>query len=218
MVSEGLRLPPRGDDRVRGPTSRRGHAPAPLRSGRLRAGLMPDEKTIVPDATAMRTALWRAMHVQLDPPPHVFEDEIGLKLALPDEGWRDRRDMDPQWTRRIRAAIVARARFVEDLVAEQVGRGIGQYVILGAGLDTFAQRKPEMASRLRVFEVDRPGPQEWKRKRLVELGYGVPTFLRFVPVDFEAGASWWERLVNAGFDTNHPAVVVSTGVSMYLTK
>lgn len=179
---------------------------------------MPEEKIFVPDATAMRTALWRAMHVQLDPPPHVFEDELGLKLALPCEGWRDRKDMDPQWTRRIRAAIVARARFVEDLVAEQVGRGIDQYVILGAGLDTFAQRKPEMALRLRVFEVDRPGPQEWKRKRLVELGYGVPTFLRFVPVDFEAGASWWERLVNAGFDTNHPAVVVSTGVSMYLTK
>jgi methyltransferase (TIGR00027 family) len=179
---------------------------------------MPDEKKPAPDTTAMRTALWRAMHVQLDPPPHVFEDEIGLKLALPDEGWRDRQDMDPQWTRRIRAAIVARARFVEDLVAEQAGRGIGQYVILGAGLDTFAQRKPELASRLRVFEVDRPGPQEWKRQRLVDLDYGIPSSLRFVPVDFEAGASWWEQLVNAGFDTNRSAVVVSTGVSMYLTK
>jgi O-methyltransferase involved in polyketide biosynthesis len=87
---------------------------------------MPDEKNSAPDTTAMRTALWRAMHVQLDPPPHVFEDEIGLELALPGEGWRDRQDMDPQWTRRIRAAIVARARFVEDLLVEQAGRGIGQ--------------------------------------------------------------------------------------------
>ena len=179
---------------------------------------MPDDKNPAPDTTAMRTALWRAMHVQLDPPPHVFEDEIGLELALPGEGWRDPQDIDPQWTRRIRAAIVARARFVEDLVAEQAGRGIDQYIILGAGLDTFAQRKPEIASRMCVFEVDRPGPQEWKRRRLVDLGYGIPSFLRFVPVDFEAGASWWERLVSAGFEPSRPAIVVSTGVSMYLTK
>ena len=82
--------------------------------------------------------------------------------------------MNPEWTRRIRAAIVARARFVEDLVVEQAGLGVSQYVILGAGLDTFAQRKPEIASRLRVFEVDRPSPQEWKRRRLNELGYGIP--------------------------------------------
>jgi methyltransferase (TIGR00027 family) len=179
---------------------------------------MHEEQTGAPDSTAVRTALWRAMHVQVDPPPHVLEDEIGLKLAAPDEGWRNRPDMNPQWTRRIRAAIVARARFVEDLVAEQVGGGVAQYIILGAGLDTFAQRRPEIASRLRLFEVDRPGPQEWKRQRLIELGYGVPSFLRLVPVDFEAGASWWERLLSAGFDASQPAVVASTGVSMYLTK
>jgi methyltransferase (TIGR00027 family) len=158
------------------------------------------------------------MHVQVDPPPHVLEDEIGLRLAAPEEGWRSRPDMNPQWTRRIRASIVARARFIEDLVVEQAGGGVAQYVILGAGLDTFAQRRPEIASRLRVFEVDRPGPQEWKRQRLTELGYGIPSFLQLVPVDFEAGASWWERLVSAGFDATQPAVVASTGVSMYLTK
>jgi methyltransferase (TIGR00027 family) len=179
---------------------------------------MPDEQPVAPDTTAVRTALWRAMHVQIDAPPPVLEDEIGLKLAAPDDRWRDRQDMHPQWTRRIRAAIVARARFVEDLVVEQVGLGVGQYVLLGAGLDTFVQRRPEIASRLRVFEVDRPGPQEWKRQRLIDLGYGIPSFLRLVPVDFEAGASWWERLLSAGFDANQPAVVASTGVSMYLTK
>ena len=156
--------------------------------------------------------------MQIDAPPHVLEDEIGLKLAAPDEGWRDRPDMNPEWTRRIRAAIVARARFVEDLVVEQAGLGVSQYVILGAGLDTFAQRKPEIASRLRVFEVDRPSPQEWKRRRLNELGYGIPSFLRLVPVDFEAGASWWERPASAGFDANQPAIVASTGVSVYLTR
>jgi methyltransferase (TIGR00027 family) len=157
------------------------------------------------------------MHVQVDPPPHVLEDEIGLQLAAPDDGWRSRPDMSP-FTRPFRASIVARSRFIEDLVAEQAARGVGQYVILGAGLDTFVQRRPELASRLLVFEVDRPGPQAWKRQRLVELAFGIPPFLKLVPVDFEAGDKWWERLTEAGFDGSRPAVVASTGVSMYLTK
>jgi methyltransferase (TIGR00027 family) len=113
---------------------------------------------------------------------------------------------------------VGRARFVEGLVAEQADLGVGQYVILGAGLDTFAQRRADIASRLRVFEVDRPGPQAWKRKRLIELGYGVPDWLRLVPVDFEAGEAWRDRLVAAGFDAAATAVVASAGVSMYLTR
>lgn len=171
-----------------------------------------------PDSTAVRVALWRAMHVEVDAPPHVFEDEIGLRLAAPDEGWRQRPDMDPSATRGFRAAIVARARFIEDLVIEQAASGVGQYVILGAGLDTFAQRRPEIGARLRVFEIDQPGTQAWKRRRLLELGYAVPDWLRLVPVDFEAGESWWEQLIGAGFDRNRPAVVVSTGVTMYLTK
>jgi methyltransferase (TIGR00027 family) len=126
--------------------------------------------------------------------------------------------MDPTFTRLFRASIVARARFIEDLVAEAVGRGVGQYVILGAGLDTFAQRRPEIASRLKVFEVDQPGPQAWKRQRLIELGFGVPDWLRLVPVNFEAGHAWWQRLAAAGFDAGKPAVVASSGVSMYLTQ
>src|SRR5207247_2678948 len=96
--------------------------------------------------------------------------------------------------------------------------GVAQYVILGAGLDTFAQRRPEIASRLRIFEVDRPGPQAWKRQRLIELGFGIPEWLRLVPVDFEAGGDWWQWLAAAGFDIGQPAVVASTGGSMYLTK
>ncbi len=179
---------------------------------------MADEPVAEPDGTAVRVALWRALHVEADPPPHVLDDRIGLRLAAPDERWRRRPDMDPAGTRRYRAGIVARARFVEDLVAERAGHGVDQYVILGAGLDTFAQRIPRTASRLRVFEVDRPGPQVWKRRRLTELGFGVPDRLRLVPVDFEAGASWWERLADAGFDADRPAVVASTGVSMYLTE
>jgi methyltransferase (TIGR00027 family) len=157
------------------------------------------------------------MHVQVDPPPHVLADEIGLELAAPENGWRDRPDMHPAGTSRFRAGVVARARFVEDLVAERAARGLGQYVVLGAGLDTFAQRRTDTAG-LWVFEVDQPETQAWKRRRLNECGYGVPDSLRLVPVDFEAGGSWWDPLAAAGFDAARPAVVASTGVSMYLTK
>jgi len=179
---------------------------------------MHDERTAVPDSTAVRVALWRAMHVQVDSPPHVLDDEIGLRLVGPDDGWRQRPDMDPRATSGYRASVVARARFIEDLVTEQAGHGVAQYVILGAGLDTFAQRRPEIASRLRVFEVDRPGPQAWKRQRLIDLGFGIPEWLRLVSVDFEAGQSWWEKLATASFDAGQPSVVASTGVSMYLTR
>jgi methyltransferase (TIGR00027 family) len=171
----------------------------------------------VPDDTAVRVALWRALHVEVDSPPHVLDDKVGLMLVAPNNEWRSRPDMSP-FTRPFRASIVARARFIEDLVAEQAARGVGQYVILGAGLDTFAQRRPELASRLLVFEVDQPGPQAWKRQRLIELGFRIPSFLRLVTVDLEAGDAWWERLAASGFDSGRPAVVASTGVSMYLTR
>lgn len=179
---------------------------------------MNEPQTASPDSTAARVALWRALHVHSDAPPHVLEDEVGLKLLAPEPGWRQRGDMDPQFTRPFRASIVARARFIEDLVIEQAGCGLSQYVILGAGLDSFAQRRPDVAAGMTVFEVDQPGPQAWKRQRLEELGFGVPQWLRFVPVDFEARESWQDALVAAGFDASRPAIVVSTGVSMYLSK
>lgn len=86
----------------------------------------------------------------------------GLELANPDQGWRQRPDMNIQRTRRFRAGVAARARFIEDLVLEHAARGVHQYVILGAGLDTFAQRRPEMASRLQIFEIDRPGRRAFR--------------------------------------------------------
>src|SRR5579863_4538432 len=175
---------------------------------------MNDKTNAAPDSTAARVAMWRALHVEADAPPHVLEDSIGLQLLAPGENWRERGDMNPQFTRPFRASIVARARFIEDLVLEQVERGVDQYVILGAGLDTFAQRRPDLAARLRVFEVDQPGPQAWKRRRLAETGLGIPERLRLVPVDFEQGESWWDAILAAGFDSSRPAVVASTGVSM----
>jgi methyltransferase (TIGR00027 family) len=171
-----------------------------------------------PEQTAVRVALWRALHTRVDPPPHVLEDEIGLRLIDPPAGWRDRGDMHPDGTRTFRASIVARSRFTEELVVEQAGAGVAQYVLLGAGLDTFAQRRPEVAAGLQVFEVDQPGAQAWKRQRLVELGYGVPDWLHLVGDDFETEGSWWRKLTAAGFDPARPAVVASLGVSMYLTR
>lgn len=179
---------------------------------------MNNNETSRPDATAARVALWRALHVRHDPPPHVIEDEVGMRLLAPDDGWQQRPDMDPLFTRPFRASIVARARFIEDLMVDQAARGITQNVLLGAGLDTFAQRRTDIASRLTIFEVDQPEPQVWKRRRLIELGFGVPEWLRLVPVNFEADSSWWDELAANGFDSSKPAVVTSTGVSMYLTR
>ena len=172
---------------------------------------------VQPDSTAVRTALWRALHTEVDAAPHILDDRIGLQLAAPDSDWRQRPDMNGYATPGVRASIVARARYIEDLVFEQANRGAAQYVLLGAGLDTFAQRRPEIASRLTVFEVDQPGPQAWKRQRLLDTGFGIPEWLRLVPVDFET-TSWWEGLLAAGLDAAKPAVVTSLGVSMYLTR
>ncbi|MGZ3773918.1 MAG: class I SAM-dependent methyltransferase [Pseudobdellovibrionaceae bacterium] len=176
-----------------------------------------DNQKIEPEHTAVRVALWRALHAQIDPQPHILHDEVGLKL-VEEKDWRSRHDMNPDFSKGMRASVVGRARFIEDIVEEQLKAGVTQYVILGAGLDTFAQRRPEIASRLQIFEVDQPGPQAWKKKRLLETGFIIPEWLHFVPVDFEAGQSWWDHLLASGFDVHKPAVVVSTGVSMYLTK
>ena len=172
----------------------------------------------IPDHTAVRVALWRALHLEIDVSPHVLVDDIGLKLIAPEKNWRQRPDMHPHGTRGYRASIVGRARFIEDLVLEQSRQGVSQYVILGAGLDTFAQRRPELASKLQVFEIDKPETQEWKRRRLMETGAGCPKNLKMVPVDFEAGESWTEKLKSNGFNASQPAVVASTGVAMYLTR
>jgi methyltransferase (TIGR00027 family) len=141
------------------------------------------QQTPQPDNTAVRTALWRALHVQADAKPHILDDELGLQLVAPPDGWQDRPDM--KFTKRLRASIVARARFIEDLIIKQSKNGIEQYVILGAGLDTFAQRRPDVASHLQIFEIDQPDTLAWKQMRLMELGFGVPNSLHFVPVNLK---------------------------------
>lgn len=174
-----------------------------------------NNKFTEPDITAVRTALWRALHIQVDAEPHILVDEIGLKLIAPPDDWQQRPDM--KYTMRLRASIIARSRFVEDLIIEKSKQGISQYVILGAGLDTFTQRRADIASKIQIFEIDQTNTLAWKQHRLTELGFGVPDYLHFVPVNFET-SSWWEELLKAEFDINKPAVVACTGVSLYLTK
>ncbi|MCE1198444.1 MAG: class I SAM-dependent methyltransferase [Marinilabiliales bacterium] len=174
------------------------------------------EQTI-PDHTAVRTALWRALHLLADHPPYILEDRIGWQLVAPEENWQARPDMEPNFTQRVRAAICARARFCEDVVTECQALGIQQYILLGAGLDTFAQRRPEIASRMQLYEIDKKETQDWKKGRLLTLGFGLPEWLTFVPVDFES-ESWLEQLQKSGFDPSQPAVVTCTGVTMYLSK
>ncbi|MDR0793692.1 MAG: class I SAM-dependent methyltransferase [Chitinophagaceae bacterium] len=171
-----------------------------------------------PNNTAIRVALWRALHKMVDALPFIIDDEIGLQLAAPDTGWQQRPDMHPDFTRRLRASIVARSRFVEDEMDALYRQGIYQYVLLGAGLDTYPQRRAVSVPQLQVFEIDEPATQSWKKQRLTELGFGLPDWLHFVPVNFETEASWLERLIDAGFDMNRPAFIACTGVTLYLTK
>ncbi|QDK43930.1 SAM-dependent methyltransferase [Bdellovibrio sp. ZAP7] len=173
---------------------------------------------VIPDHTAVRVALWRALHVELDSAPSVVADTVGLKLIAPEDGWKNRGDMHPMGTRGYRASIVGRARLFEDIVEEKIKNGVDQYVILGAGVDTFAQRRPDLAAKVKVFEIDQPDTQAWKRERLEETGFGIAGNLVLVPVDFESGESWRKKLSQHGFNDQKPAVVASTGVSMYLTR
>ena len=159
------------------------------------------------------------MHVEVDAAPHVLDDVVGLQLAAPDDDWRDRPDMHPDRHPR----VPGRDRGPRPLHRGSGGRAGRRRRHASTSSSVPASTPspsagPSSAPRLRIFEVDQPGTQAWKRRRLVELGFGIPDWLRLVPVDFETGESWWDGLAAAGFDPDRPAVVASTGVSMYLTK
>lgn len=176
---------------------------------------MKTAKTIQPDNTAVRTALWRALHIQADAEPHILEDEIGLKLIEPEDEWQERPDM--KYTKRLRASIIARSRFIEDVAIEQIEKGVKQYVLLGAGLDSFAQRNTDVNSQVDIYEIDQSDTLTWKEEKLIENGYKIPNNLHFVPVDFEV-SSWWDALLEKGFAIRQKAFVSCIGVTLYLTK
>ena len=171
-----------------------------------------------PSRTAVLTAVARALQ-RTEPRPWVMDDYLALGLAGP-EGQallaRLRAEVPRTHLLAFSRWICVRGRFAEDAVEQAVAGSLGQYVILGAGLDSFAYRRADLLDRLRVFEVDHPATQAWKRRRLTAIGVALPAGLVFAPVDFER-QTLREGLERAGFDFGRPAVFSWIGVTMYLS-
>ncbi len=169
-----------------------------------------------PSRTAYMVAMRRAAH-QLFDHPKVLDDPIALPILgkAAEARLRSERRFANRMGRGVRASMAARSRYAEDQLAAAVGRGVRQYVILGAGLDTFAYRNPYEG--LRVFEVDHPATQAWKQQKLRAAGIAIPASVTFVPVDFEH-QTLPEALRGAGFDAGQAAFFSWLGVTMYLAR
>lgn len=170
-----------------------------------------------PSRTAGFVAMLRGVHQLIDR-PLVFNDPLALRIIgrKLEANVRNHKDhFDQIDLRRLRAQVVARVRHTEDLLAQAVRSGIHQYVLLGAGLDSFAHRNPY--SDLKVFEIDHPATQGWKRGLIAEAGLPHPAGLTFVPVDFER-QNLEAELSKACFSFDRPAVIAWLGVTMYLTR
>jgi methyltransferase (TIGR00027 family) len=179
------------------------------------------ETSHLPSQTALTAAAARAAHLIVDDEPAIFADDLATALL------GERADEFIGYHRAhgthlvlssARAQVVCRSRFTEAHLAACVRDGTTQYVILGAGLDSFAYRTdPAPGGPARVFEVDHPGTQDWKREHLAAAGIPVPGSVSFVAMDFERD-SLAGRLGQAGFDPSRPALVSWLGVTMYLTQ
>ena len=170
-----------------------------------------------PSRTALRVALRRAAHQLYDAPPLVLNDPIAVPIlgaTYSEELRRTPTRPDRPFSVALRAFLVARSRYAEDTLARAIAQGVAQYVLLGAGLDTFAHRNPY--PHLRVFEIDHPATQQWKRELLETGSLPAPANLTYVPVDFER-ESLPEQLHAAGFDPQSPAFFAWLGVVPYLT-
>ena len=171
-----------------------------------------------PSSTAQRVALRRAAHQVFDE-PKIFDDPVALKIvgaAAEREIRSHPRRHQGTMGRFMRALLVARSRYCEDALAAAVSGGVRQCVILGAGLDTFAYRSP-LAAEVKIFEVDHPATQAWKRQRLAEAGIEVPASVSFAPIDFES-ESLAAGLARAGVDLAAPVFFSWLGVVYYLTR
>jgi methyltransferase (TIGR00027 family) len=166
--------------------------------------------------TAQRVAIRRAAHQLLDQ-PRVLDDPLALRIigAEAAEELRSNPKEHHAFSRAFRAFMAARSRYAEDELARAVAHGVRQYVVLGAGLDTFAYRNPHPG--LRVFEVDHPATQAWKRGQLEAAGISIPPTLTFVPIDFER-QTLADGLGGAGFDLGAGAFYSWLGVTPYLTR
>jgi methyltransferase (TIGR00027 family) len=169
--------------------------------------------------TTQRPALLRAAHQLLDDHPKILVDPIAVGLipeASAEAIFADAALMHSRPYQLLRSVFVVRARYAEDCLAEAVSDGVGQYVILGAGLDTFACRQPRYAQDLEIFEVDHPATQAWKRACLASRGIAPPRNLRYVAVDFERD-SLKRRLAESGFSARRPAFFSWLGVVQFLS-
>ncbi len=169
-----------------------------------------------PSQTAHGAAMLRAAHQRFDV-PHVLDDPLALRIVGSDAAalrTEPPRLATPRM-RALRASVAVRSRYAEDRLAAAVARGVCQYVLLGAGLDTFVFRNPHAA--LRVFEVDHPATQAWKREHLTAAGIAIPASLTFAPVDFER-ETLSDGLRRAGFDAAAPVFFSWLGVTVYLTR
>jgi methyltransferase (TIGR00027 family) len=170
-----------------------------------------------PSRTALRVAMRRAAH-QLFDHPAVFDDPLALAILPPKAAQKVKAEgPGHHWSQGMRAFMAVRSRYAEDQLARAVARGTRQYVILGAGLDTFAYRNPHTETGLHVFEVDYPATQEWKRERLAAAGVSIPGSVTFAPIDFE-NQTLPGGLGQAGFDSGRPAFFSWLGVTMYLVR
>jgi len=171
-----------------------------------------------PSVTAQRAALLRAAHQVLDHPP-ILDDPLALRLIDPAGAEALRTGtarLQAPALKALRVSIALRSRYAEDRLAAAFARGVRQYVVLGAGLDTFAYRNPH-PDGLRVYEVDHPATQAWKRAQLAEVGIALPPSLTFVPIDFET-ETLDAALRASGFRTDEPAFFSWLGVTMYLSR
>ncbi len=172
-----------------------------------------------PSSSAMRVAIHRAAHQILDQ-PKIFDDPLALRVlglegASPQDATRKWLEDSPL-LRVVRASLAARSRYAEDELHAAIEQGVRQYVVLGAGLDTFAYRNPYPQDALHVFEVDHPATQVWKRKCLEEAQIPIPETATFAPVDFES-RTLEDGLKQAGFDFGKRTFFSWLGVTMYLT-
>lgn len=183
-------------------------------------------------ATAIGAALMRAAHLIVDGEPKIFRDDYAMRFggfaseadfrAYLDKSTRETsarmgEDQAQHLFRSVRSSVTSRARYTEDALADAMTRGISRFVVLGAGLDSFAWRHPELADRLEIYEVDHPASQEWKQQRLRELNLEMPRNLHFIPIDFEK-QTLLEGLRAGGLPANKPAFFSWLGVTLYLTR
>jgi methyltransferase (TIGR00027 family) len=170
--------------------------------------------------TAIFTALQRAAHQIIDEPPRILEDPVavGLVPGSTEEAIRNAaEELQRPAIKLLRSTFVFRSRFAEDALQDAVVAGTRQVVLLGAGFDTFAYRQPPWAKTLRIFEVDHPASQAFKKRRLAAMGIVPPANVSFCPIDFEI-VSLQAGLRTASFDDTQPAFFSWLGVTQYLTR